>query len=58
MRKFAPVYGIHYENVIVENGVEHVAFENLKSLEKHVIFMYLHINCEICRNRQNVDEHL
>ena len=34
LRKFAPVYGIHYENVIVENAIENVAFENLKNLEK------------------------
>ena len=34
MRKFAPVYGVHYENMIVENAIENFAFENLKSLEK------------------------
>ena len=26
--------GIHYENVLVENGLETFAFEKLKSLEK------------------------
>ena len=26
--------GIHYENVLVENGLETFAFENLKSLER------------------------
>ena len=34
LRKFAPVDGIHYENVLVENGLETFAFENLKSLER------------------------
>ena len=28
------MYGIHYENMIVENAIENFAFENLKNLEK------------------------